>query len=125
MPNSATSGIRWVKPPEGLARAIEQYGDRAITAVTALAGRIATIMQNDARESATWTDRTGNARTGLFGTAERDAAQKMVVIYLSHGVDVDYGKWLELSGGGKYAVIMRTIEAHLPELKAELDRLFA
>ena len=113
-----------MKPPEGLARAIEQYGDRAITAVTALAGRIATIMQNDARANAPWTDRTGNARTGLFGTAERDVAQKMVTIYLSHGADIDYGKWLELVGGGKYAVIMRTIEAHLPELKAELDALF-
>ncbi len=125
MPKSASSGIRWVRPPEGLARAIEQYGDRAIIAVTALAGRIATIMQNDARESATWTDRTGNARTGLFGTAERDAAQKMVTIYLSHGVDLDYGKWLELANGGKYAVVMRTIESHLPELRAELDALFS
>ena len=124
MPKSASSGIRWVRPPDGLARAIEQYGDRAIVAVVALAGRIATIMQNDARESATWTDRTGNARTGLFGTAERDVAQKMVTIYLSHGVDIDYGKWLELANGGKYAVVMRTIEAHLPELKAELDALF-
>lgn len=113
-----------MRPPEGLARAIEQYGDRVITAVTALAGRIATIMQNDARANAPWTDRTGNARTGLFGTAERDVAQKMVTIYLSHGVDVDYGRWLELEHGGKYAVIMRTIEAHLPELKAELDAMF-
>jgi hypothetical protein len=124
VPRTGSTGIRWVRPPESLARAIEQYGDRVIIAVTALAGRIATIMQNDARESATWTDRTGNARTGLFGTAERDAAQKMVVIYLSHGADIDYGKWLELANGGKYAVVMRTIESHLPELKAELDALF-
>ena len=125
MPRGASTGIRWVRPPERLAEAIEQYGDRAITAVTALAGRIAMLMQNDARNNAPWTDRTGNARTGLFGTAERDVAQKMVTIYLSHGVDIDYGKWLELANGGKYAVIMRTIEGHLPELKAELDSLFS
>ncbi len=120
-----SGSIRWVRPPEQLARAIEQYGERAIVAVTAVAGRIATIMQNDARAGAPWTDRTGNARTGLFGTAERDMAERMVVIYLSHGVDIDYGKWLELANAGRYAVIMPTLEAHLPELRAELDAIFA
>jgi hypothetical protein len=101
------------------------YGDRVLVAVTAVAGRIATIMQNSARGNAPWTDRTSNARTGLFGTAERDAAQQLVTIYLSHGADIDYGKWLELANAGKYAVIMPTIEAYLPELRAELDALFS
>lgn len=119
-----SGSIRWVRPPDGLARAIEQYGDRVLVAVTAVAGRIATIMQNEARVSAPWTDRTGNARTGLFGTAERETARKLVVIYLSHGADIDYGKWLELANGGTYSVIMPTIEAHLPELRAELDAIF-
>jgi hypothetical protein len=113
-----------VRPPSELARAIERYGDRVIIAVTAVAGRIATLMQNDARTNAPWTDRTGNARSGLFGTAERDVAQKLVIIYLSHGPDIDYGKWLELISGGKWAVIMPVIEKHLPELKAELDAIF-
>jgi len=31
---------------------------------------------------------------------------------------------LELSNGGKNAIIMKTLEAHLPELKAELDSIF-
>lgn len=118
------TGIRWVRPPSELARAIERYGDRVIIAVTAVAGRIATLMQNDARANAPWTDRTGNARSGLFGTAERDVAQKLVVIYLSHGPDIDYGRWLELASAGKYAIIMQTIEAYLPELKADLDAIF-
>jgi hypothetical protein len=121
---AAESRIRWVKPPEGLARAIEMYGDRVLVAVTAVAGRIATAMQNDARSGAPWTDRTGNARTGLFGTAERDVARKLVVIYLSHGADIDYGKWLELAHGGKYAIIMPTIEAHLPDVYADLQAIF-
>lgn len=120
-----SGSIRWVRPPEQLAKAVELYGDRAILAVTAVAGRIATIMQNDARARAPWTDRTGNARTGLFGTAERDVAQRLVTIYLSHGADIDYGKWLELANAGRYAVIMQTIETHLPELRAELDALFS
>lgn len=114
------SAIRWVRPPDELARAIELYGDRVLVAVQAVAQRLATLMQNDARSSAPWTDRTGNARTGLFGTAERDAAQKMVVIYLSHGPVIDYGVYLELAHGGTYQVILPTIERHLPELMADL-----
>lgn len=115
-----SAGIRWVRPPSELATAIERYGDRVLVAVQAVAARIATIMQDDARATAGWTDRTGNARSGLFGTAERDAALKVVTLYLSHGPDVDYGVFLELAHGGRYAVIMRTIEAHLPELMADL-----
>lgn len=116
------TGIRWVRPPNQLARAIEQYGERVLIAVNAVAGQIATIMQNDARANASWTDRTGNARGGLFGTSE--VAQKMVIIYLSHGPAIDYGVWLELANEGRYAIIMRTVEAHLPELKTMLDRMF-
>lgn len=119
---ASMTGIRWIRPPEALARAIEQYGDRVLVAVQSIAGRIATIMANDAKSSAVWTDRTGNARSGIFGTAERDVANKMVVLYLSHGPDIDYGIWLEVSP--KYAIIMKTIESHLPELKADLDAIF-
>ncbi len=118
------TGIRWIRPPEALARAIEQYGDKVLVAVQAVAGRVATAMQNDARGSAPWTDRTGNARSGLFGVATRDAAAKVVIIYLSHGPDLDYPIWLELAHGGNFAIIMKTIEKHLPDIKADLDAIF-
>lgn len=118
-------GIRWVTPPSQLARAIEQYGERVLVAVAAVAGRVATLMQNSAMQNAPWTDRTGNARSGLFGTAETDLAKNLVIVYLSHGPAIDYGVWLELANGGRYQVIMPTIEAHLPEIKAMLDQMFA
>lgn len=120
MPN--TSGIRWIRPPSRLAEAIERYGERVLVAVAAVAGRMATIMQNSAKSNAPWTDRTGNARSGLFGTVE--TAQNMVILYLSHGQMIDYGIWLELAHGGRYAIIMRTMESHLPELKQMLDDIF-
>lgn len=121
---ASMTGIRWVRPPEGLARAIEQYGDRVLVAVQAVAGRIATQMEGDAKGNAPWTDRTGNARSGLFGTAERDAARKMVVIYLSHGPDIDYGVWLELAHGGSFQIVMPTVERHLPDIHADLQAIF-
>ena len=117
-------GIVWRRPPDQLARAIERYGDRALEAVMAVAQYTATQMQNAAKRNAAWTDRTGNARAGLFGSAESDFARRVVVIYLSHGLMIDYGIWLELANGGRYAVIMRTMEAHLPQLKQLLDGIF-
>ena len=113
-------GIVWRMPPDELATAVDRYGDQVLTAVTAVAQYIATQMQNAAKQNAPWTDRTGNARSGLFGTAERDVAQRIVTIYLSHGATLDYGQYLELSNAGRYAVIMRTIEGHLPALNAML-----
>ena len=124
MPPRTNAGIRWVRPPDQLAAAIERYGDRVLTAVQAVAQYIATEMQNSAQHNAPWTDRTGNARSGIFGTAERDAARRVVVIYLSHGPAIDYGIWLETMAGGKWAAIMPNLEAHLPELKQMLDGIF-
>ena len=119
----ASQGIRWVVPPTALAEAIERYGERVLVAVQAVAGEVATLMQNAAKDNARWTDRTGNARSGLFGTAEAEFAQELVVIYLSHGADIDYGVYLETRYGGRYAIIMRTIEQHLPQLRRMLEEL--
>lgn len=118
------TGIHWVTPPSALATAIERYGERVLVAVTAVAGRIASAMEAEAKATAPWTDRTGNARSGLFGTAERDAAQKLVVIYLSHGPDIDYGIWLELAHGGRFAVVAPVIERMLPQIRADLQAIF-
>lgn len=120
-----SAGIRWTRPPAELATAIEQYGDRALQAVAAVAQYVATAMQNEAKANATWVDRTANARTGLFGTSEADFANQVVTIYLSHGAVIDYGVWLELANSGNYAVIMRTLESHYDELMSMLRDIFA
>lgn len=118
------TGAVWVTPPSALTLAFAQYGERAVAAVNALAKYLAERIQSDMRASAPWTDRTGNARSGLFSAAEQ-AAGDVVTIYLSHGHTVGYGKWLELANGGKYAVIMPTLEKWLPEIERMLKQLFA
>lgn len=121
----AKAGIRWTTPPSELATAVERYGDRVLQAVAAVAQYVATQMQNQAQADAPWTDRTGNARTGIFGTSEADFAAHVVTIYLSHGATIDYGIWLELANSGSYAVIMRTMEAHYESLMQLLREIFA
>lgn len=118
------AAIRWVRPPDRLGEAVERYGTELVMgAIMAVAGYIAAMIQNSARANAPWTDRTGNARSGLFATAEQ-AARDLVMIYLSHGHAVEYGIWLELAHGGRYAIVMPTIEAHLPDLERLLQGLF-
>ena len=119
------AGIRWSTPPSELATAIERYGDRVLTAVAAVAQYVATEMQNQAKADAPWTDRTGNARTGIFGTSEADFGAHVVTIYLSHGATIDYGIWLELANSGSYAVIMRTMESQYETLMQMLREAFA
>ncbi len=115
--------VYWVRSPDIIAKNLGGYSDKMAVAVKALGDFIATKLQNEARENAPWEDRTGNARTGLFAIAEK-AAKDGVKIYLSHGHTVEYGKWLELSKGGRYAIIMKTIEANLPEIRRLLNSLF-
>jgi hypothetical protein len=119
------AGIRWRTPPSELATAIERYGDRVLQAVAAVAQYVATQMQNQAKADAPWTDRTGNARTGLFGTSEADFGAKVVTIYLSHGATISHGLWLEIANSGKYSIVMKTMEAHYEPLMQLLREVFA
>ena len=143
------TGFQWVEPPEKLARNIEAYGQRVLVALHAVAVRWGQECQDKARKAATWTPRTGAAQSGLFfavdglgfqpfiGALGKDGAKalaaktdtatiegddKHLVITLGH--TVFYGKYLELCNGGKYAVVMSTIESNLPHLEKLLKETF-
>ncbi len=67
---------------------------------------VANDMENHAKNTAPWTDQTGNARRSINGTSVNKTAS--IIIYLSLGVK--YGPPLELGHGGRYAVIRPTID---------------
>jgi hypothetical protein len=137
--------FQWVTPPSTLGRRIETYGDRVLNAVHAVAVYVGQAMQNAGRAAAPWTDRTGNARSGLFYavdgfglrpvvgrvkiTAPEDVSKTVTVsgdqdhLVIAFGHTVYYGKFLELSNGGRYAVVMSTLEAHVPMLERMLKAL--
>jgi len=142
-----SSGVYWVYPPGILNRNIAEYGRRVIVAVIAELGNAGAKMQNDARQNAIWEDRTGAARSGLFYAVESDQgvvygqlgpqaalaterktdativehSKGMIELYLAH--TVFYGRFLELSNGGRYAIVMSTIQRNLPGLERQLKRL--
>lgn len=124
MPRRNAVTVRWVRPPSDLQRAIQRYGDKVYQAIAAVARLIAQRMENEMRENAPWTDRTGLARSALFSTVNQEASLDLVVIYVSHGSAVEYGKFLELARGGRYAIILPTIERNIPEINRLLKEIF-
>ena len=121
MPSNSMT-FTWVTPPSMMAAELEGVLNRLLVAIKAVADYICVKMQNESRQGAPWQDRTGNARSGLFAVAEM-AARDIIDLYLSHGHTVFYGRYLELNYGGKYAIIMPTILANLPELEKMLKDL--
>jgi hypothetical protein len=143
----SNSGFVWVRSPDDLAQDIEDYGNRVEAALYAAANAWGQHIQDLARENAAWTDRTANARSGLFyavdgfghGEMQGDvsaeakalmtdvevvsAGKDEIIIVLGH--TVFYGKFLELSHGGNYAIIMSTIEENLPALERLIRKAYA
>ena len=81
-----------------------------------IAQEFASELVDYARKNAPWNDRTGDARDGL--EAEVRLENKSLEIDLYH--TVDYGVWLEIRWGGRYAIIIPTVEQKGSEL---LDRM--
>lgn len=138
------SGFLWeVAPKDQLIPAVEKYGMDVLIAVQAVANYWGQLNQDEARIEAPWEDRTSNARGGIFfavdgfglspliGEVTPESKSEMsdvaiesgdgntLIIALGH--TVFYGKYLETSNGGKYAVIMSTLEKNLPRLERMLQ----
>lgn len=141
------SGFHWVIAPEDeLIPNLGKYGERVLVAVQAAASYWGQMIQDEARQDAVWEDRTGNARGGIFfavdgfgltpltGEVTPEARSEMsdvtvesgdaTTLIVTLGHTVFYGKFLELSNGGKYAIIMSTIEKNLAALEQMLQDIF-
>lgn len=115
--------IIWNRDPRDLGRAVSEYGERLVYyALVQYLEHQAVEIKAQMQREAPWTDRTGQARAKLNAQVETSGSQ--VALYLSHGVD--YGKWLELAHGGRYAIVGPTIARIGPrigeDLKAKMKR---
>lgn len=113
--------IDWGGSDEEFIRAIRTYAMAVLRAVRQVAEYFAAVFEAYAKEHASWTDRTANARQSLHTWID-DLANGVVELYLSHGVY--YGIFLERRFAGKYAIIWPTIEAHLEEITRMLQGIF-
>lgn len=138
--------FQWKVSPKVIADGLEEYGRKALIAVQAVANYWGQSVQDEARQNAVWEDRTGNARGGIFfavdgfglypitGEVSPEATSQMTDVAVESGSNetliitlahtVYYGKFLELKNGGRYAVIMSTIESNLPTLERLVQDVF-
>lgn len=114
-----SAGYYWVVTPEqAFGELALAYGQSIHRAVSQLAQRYAPVMENWMKENAPWTDRTANARQGLYTEVTENIARTMIAIILSHGVH--YGLFLEVKQAGKYAIVNPAIDYWGPKIWADV-----
>jgi hypothetical protein len=104
----ASSTFRWVRRPS-VAWNTRLYRDMLIRAVYRLLSYYAPQIETDAKTNAPWTDRTGNARQTLAAFVYIPEEAVIVLVLKQH---MSYGVCLELKRGGRYAIVMPTLQLH-------------
>lgn len=103
-----------------LIRGYAVLDDRLDRGVAGVVRQRAYIAEGWMKENAPWTDRTGNARSGLSAVTEH-------VRKVSHSIDlfyrVHYGIWLEVRFAGKYSIIIPALTDQGPKLMRTLSKL--
>ena len=114
--------ISWQRSPANLAVAISEYGERIKSrGLPEYLESQAPAVRQDMQQNAPWADRTGAARRGLSAAVETNGDR----IALNLAYSVEYGKYLELSNGGRYAIIGPTVLRWGPRLMDGLRRQLA
>lgn len=98
---------------------LNQVGPNVKRGMVAAANYVAPLAEAHMKQTAPWTDRSGDARNGL--KAKVVVAPNLVAIVLYHSVP--YGVWLEIKNGGKYAVIDPTIQVMAPIFVKAVGRM--
>lgn len=113
--------VKWRKTPkQAWTPGARVYASEVRKAVVSLLDYYAALVEAEAKNNAPWTDRTGNARQGLRGWVQENP--NAVRLILQHSI-VTYGIFLELKNGGRYAIILPTLENHYGDLMNDLRRL--
>lgn len=100
---------------------VAQVAPRVRRAIRAAFAHRSTRAVAYARQNAPWTDRTSNARNGLYATVQSSPDTYRLVI--GHGVP--YGIWLEVRFSGRFGIIRRTVDHEGPLLMTMARTLVA
>ena len=102
-------GLTWTS--DTLTRAFRDAPKAADQYLTRTTSYYSARSETYAKTRAKWTDRSGNARSGLTSEASTEGSRgggKTYTIDIFH--TMPYGIWLEVRFGGKYAIIKRTVD---------------
>lgn len=87
---------------------LNKWAEDRVRGIAAFNDFTASKVQSDARSQARWKNITGNARQGLTGVAY----QMLPILFIALHHRVDYGKYLELSNDGKFAIIEQILNSN-------------
>lgn len=119
MATKGTGGIRFLLESDTLTpgiRGIPAFVDRIVgTTMRYYEPQV----ESHAKLNAPWTDRTTNARNGLIASSGKEGDSHYIV--LAH--QVPYGIWLEVRWGGKYSIIMPTVDVYGPKVMGTIQKI--
>lgn len=126
------AGLRWDVPPATAWEALAGNYRRAIEAgIKAIADFYKPQIENYMKQHAPWTDRTTNARSGLYTEVEQMVGV-MTQIILAHSVD--YGFYLEgwdpvhqreMQNAGEWSIIAPSLDYFAPRVFADIRRMLS
>jgi len=105
-----------------LLRGVQQLDERTDRGVAGVVEYWDSRIEAYMKVNAPWTDRTGNARSGLFAKAGHQKGQRH---WIDLGHRVPYGIWLEIRFGGRYAIVLPSLILFGPKIMGTLNKLFA
>jgi hypothetical protein len=97
----------------GIAQFQFKTSDKVAEKIVDFAGQL----QDYARDNAPWEDQSGDARRGLEASVVADDDEMSIT--LQH--TVDYGIWLEIRWGGRYAIIIPSMEQIGPQIYDQMS----
>lgn len=104
-----------------LSSGLANFQFRTANEMADIAQQFAGELVDYARKNAPWNDRTGDARQGI--ETEVRLENRSLEIDLYH--TIEYGIWLEIRWGGRYAIIIPTVEQKGSELFARMDNMLS
>lgn len=111
-------GFEWAGL-ESTAEYIEQSSDNVLENLHRQVEELKDEMVQYMKDNAPWTDRTTDARNGLQGAVIWTDSTHFT-IYCGHGADIYYGIFLEVRWGGRFAIVVPTLEHYAPQLAGKL-----
>jgi hypothetical protein len=102
-------------------RAITSVRDTLFDRVIAVLAPVKDDVVQYAKDNHPWQNQSGDAEEGLHGDVVARMAEQIVELYLAHGENIFYAKYLEEHHGGKYGVIQMAIDQHGPAVRGALQ----
>lgn len=111
------SGLTWTT--DEITPRLSEIQARLEAGIFAVMSFNSSRVESHAKANAGWTDRTANARNALSAQAYSTGKVQGIVLYHQ----MPYGIWLEVRWGGRYAIILPTIELFGPQIMAQIRGL--